>query len=539
MTEIVPACSTCGLAVEWGRSCYVSGWRLFRDNLEVVTRGRYYFAPPNTPHFSGFHNLGSRNWEDKNHLLEQGLGEDQTYKQSWNGGQIPAAPPLPSVVGSLECIQQGETIEHSIVASSLIDGFPPDCFGPEERLPVWREISAYARCVMQRFWATVICHCYNDDLPAIQNIVTDLIGNIATITLHKGNSLYPTVVTIVTPEWSAIAMAGTSNFQQAALQGLYSLAGPVNFGVFSTLPLWYDNATRGIQFLEDDGYVVGTPLFVCGHSYGAASALIIAARIRAAHTTAFIRFLALGCPKIGDERLQALVSQCAGYSIDNVGDIVTFVPFDYLQIWAFLSVFNPLQLLALTTWASAPHRFLQHEDGRLVPRENDTITSGDIGAVLTAAFNAIALAPILPHRLSEYEARMKIRCNAVSWPINADVLADYALCSQNNTTCATAIEFSLGTTIVLDNTVGFAHWWKVAVPNGTHLHCLVTCPSGVAFNGNLFQGPDCLSLTGVHLYILFENSGCAERTTATDTFWYMRVNSADAGAQFVVDVGVC
>jgi hypothetical protein len=508
MTEIVPACSTCGLVVEWGRSSYSSGWKLFRDNLEIVTRGRYYFAPDSTPCFPGVHNLGSRNWYDKNHIIEQGLGEDISTSPRWNAGQIPAAPPLPIVVGSLDCIRDGETIEHSIVASDLIDGFSPLCYGPEERLPIWREISAYARCVMQRFWATVICHCYNDDLANIEEIVSDLIGNIATIKLHKGNSVFPTLVTIVTPEWSAIAYSGTSNFQQFALQALYSLAGPVNFGVLSTMPLWYDSATRGIQFLEDDGYVLGTPVFCCGHSYGAASALITAARIRAAHSTAFIRFLAFGCPKIGDLRLQTLISRCGGYSIENTGDIVTFVPFNELQIWAFLGIFNPLQLLLMTKWQSPPYRFLQHEDGRLLPREDDRVTSGDVGAVLTAAFNAIQLSPILPHRIASYEARAKLRCNEVSWPINESVLADYDLCLEiDGKTCEASITLETGVMHSLTAEPG-SNWYKFVVDVAFHFATIAypdfaTSDTATAFS---LRGP-CNGVTVDEAHLNIDGSG--------------------------------
>ena len=56
----VPACSVCGMAVDWLRSCYQSEWALFKDAPTTLIRGRYYFSPPKTGFYAGTTLLASR-----------------------------------------------------------------------------------------------------------------------------------------------------------------------------------------------------------------------------------------------------------------------------------------------------------------------------------------------------------------------------------------------------------------------------------------------------------------------------------------------
>jgi lipase (class 3) len=256
----------------------------------------------------------------------------------------------------------------------------------------------------------------------------DWIGNDYTLNFHAGTDIYPAMVTLVTPGFSAIAIDGSRNFQQLALQGLYSLLGPVNYGSFSTLPLWYDASSRAINALAGDGYIPGSPLFCAGHSYGGSVALITAARIRLASANSYIRYITYGCPKPGDERLADLISRCAGTSIANVGDLVTVVPFTFLQISTVVPTIPLAYALLSSSWHQPPESALQLEDGTLQLRLSQPIESAQIIALVQSAFMGVPIAPLQSHPITEYIRRILLRCDVVAWPINEEVLVDCQTC---------------------------------------------------------------------------------------------------------------
>ncbi len=98
----------CGYAVEWLRSCYRSTWRLFRNNADQLTEGRYYFAAPDAPHYPGWHNLGSRNWTSDERDPEPQLGETGQTPRPWDRGERHPGLIPPGLVGSPECVALGD-----------------------------------------------------------------------------------------------------------------------------------------------------------------------------------------------------------------------------------------------------------------------------------------------------------------------------------------------------------------------------------------------------------------------------------------------
>ena len=536
------------MVVEYGRSCYSSAWRLFADRPDQLVRGRYYFAPDNAPHFPSVHRLGSRNWNDQEYVTEQTLGEDLLYPQKWNAGQPPAAPPNVISIGPLREFANGSQSAAAVAVRTLIDGFIPDCYPLDERLPIWREISAYARCQVQRLWAYVICLLYEQDGAGIVALFTDWIGDQAVVTFHDRTVLFPACCTVIAEDWSAIAWEGTTYYEQYALQGLYSLAGPINFGGLSTLPLWYQAATRGLDFLTADGHVVGKPIFFAGHSYGAAAATIAAARLRLVGTTPFIRYLTFGSPKPGDDRLTDLIQRCQGYSLRNAGDWVTIVPLDELQIWPFLTIYPPGILRALERWSATPNSYVQHEDGFLEPRGQQTLTTETIAHILSFAFAGEPLEILNAHTLAEYRRRIDVRCQGALWPVSDAIYQECEGCSPppllpngwldlggHPLPVAPAGSIELGGEVPLyavdcDHAREFLYntaapiglffptgvtWFRCAVPNGLPHYMIVTSDGVNLIAGNGFRGPDCTHLTGLGVYIVL-TSFCRDAPAATD-----------------------
>lgn len=76
-----------------------------------MTPGQFVFAPDGTPHFPGFHNLGSAIWTTDLERTEDTLGEVVGERFGWHNGALPAIVPDPIRIGSFDCIAQGEQIE--------------------------------------------------------------------------------------------------------------------------------------------------------------------------------------------------------------------------------------------------------------------------------------------------------------------------------------------------------------------------------------------------------------------------------------------
>lgn len=266
--------------------------------------GRYFFAPDDTPHLSSTHHLGSRRWHNADCKYNLELGENLTTPQPWYNGAAPVVRPFPRVVGAARCLEVGENLASAIRSSELIDGFPRLCFTPEDRPDEqWLRVSEFTRCVLQKLYAAVIDWLYALDVARINRLFLTWLGASAVVTVHAGTTLLPPVCTVVHPQFSIIICAGTENFQQLATQAFLSIRRPTNYGILSTHPLWYNASNWVNDFAVADGVDENKPVLLVGHSYGGATASILAARYRAANPLRQVRYITYGCPKIGDVRL--------------------------------------------------------------------------------------------------------------------------------------------------------------------------------------------------------------------------------------------
>jgi len=278
----VPPCSTCNLVVEWGRSCYASSWAFFRGSPNTLTRGRYYFARPATPHAPGPHFLGSRDWHDKNNGLDVPLGESMTAERKWDAGLPPPLLPNNQTIGAGECLSDGASLAAAIdPATQVNNGFNALCFEPcTVRDSEIQAGTDFAGCQTQKFYAKVIDRMYNDDGAAVATLFYQLLGPSAQVTFRTPAGLMPAVTTVVTPTVGIIVLDGTRDFQQLALQALTSIVTPTNFGVVGTVPLWWNASSYINTLAQADGITATMPVMIVGHSYGGAVALTLAARYR-------------------------------------------------------------------------------------------------------------------------------------------------------------------------------------------------------------------------------------------------------------------
>jgi hypothetical protein len=95
----------CGYAVEWLRSCYRSTWFLPETGSAPI-RGRYWFND-DAPFYPNEHAFTSRNWSNDAAAESAPYGE-QPGKQTYDKGGFPTKHPDPVLVGTDDCIANGE-----------------------------------------------------------------------------------------------------------------------------------------------------------------------------------------------------------------------------------------------------------------------------------------------------------------------------------------------------------------------------------------------------------------------------------------------
>jgi pimeloyl-ACP methyl ester carboxylesterase len=420
---IVPGCSTCGMSVDWLRSCYSSAWRLFRDS-DTLTHGRYYFSMKGTPFYSGFTSLGSRDWDDKNWGVVQGLGEDRATERGYDTGGMPAILPITEPVETEGCITDGETYTNGVDAGTLINGFIPQCIAvPQPDSATFEAASDYQSCSIQLAYARIIEWMYDANTASIFDFLVGFLGASYTLRWHPPSSTLPSITTAVGPTSTLVWIDGTASFQQFALQSAYSLIGPVNVGGIGTSTFWYAASRAVTDAMTADGANPAGQFFLCGHSYGGVTALITAARLRMADPSRNIKWLTYGAPHIGDNALIAQVYATQGINLRNDTDIVTAIPPTLEWLWPVYLAIGATSLLVWPTWLKAPYGYMMDSDGNLTVDAEPIL---DYPTLYGFAQDVIADLPyptVAAHRITEYYSRIYNRCSTAEWPLTP---GDYA-----------------------------------------------------------------------------------------------------------------
>jgi len=431
------------MTVAWLRHCYESRWFLFRDadNPNTWTKGRYYFSPPDSLHYPGFHHWGSRDWYDRNWENVQGLGEDLHFPHRHVSGEFDGQLPEQRPSGPLKCAAGGELISEAAQPGELFNGYPAECYipaPPADALPPpqpepppsfaaladFDRASAFFRCQVQRLWARIIDWLYIDDAGSITSTLNDFFAQPATVQVHAAQGNLPAIVLVINPHYVIAVCDGTRNFQHLALQAFTSLGGPVDAGPYSTIPLWQTAS----QWVHDKIVAAGVndtrPVFFAGHSYGAAAVLVLAARYRFWSATRVVKYLTFGTPKVGDSRLVELLGRCDGVSLANHNDAVCSVPPDRLTSAALVLVFPLIAFNLLAEWQRPPAMTMQANDGTLTPGPSMLLDFGALFGMLTTIVAGGEVGPILGHPIGEYERRISLRCPDAGWPVSIEVLDD-------------------------------------------------------------------------------------------------------------------
>jgi len=540
------------MIIEWTRSSYQGTWALFRDSADTNTVGRYYFAANDTPHFNGFHNLGSRRWHDANWPAEvRHLGERMTTPELWDDGSPPVMLPLPRAVGSLDAIRNGQLLINAAPPGSLIDGFPAACF--QAFLPnlQFGMLSSFDRCATQRVWARVIEWLYLGMSTQILDLLNAWLGPTMTYTYNPGDDVNPAIVMGISAECCFVAIDGTNTFQQFALQAFDLIQEPQNFGILASASTWYHASTWVHERLMDAGQQAGTPIFIAGHSYGGCVGLILAARYRAAAPARVIRYLTYGAPKIGNQAAHNLLAACEGVNLANDDDLVTVLPPDlYVLIPVALLLGVPI-LFRWTDWIRQPNQVRMDSNGALFPNALFAIDFVTLLAMAEKALASESQNPIAGHVIEEYYARITTRCPGVEWPITEQVKemleVEPIIPGGDCTQAPSILPFTYTGEHVLPD--GEEHWFRFPIVAAQQYFVRITFLSGTGkIRTSGFRGdPDDCTAAALWYVGAYATPGvpirCNDPTAAADEWAFIRVNGESTvgpnGYRIEIGEGAC
>jgi len=393
------------------RSCYRSGWRLFRDHPEFVTPGRYVVAPPGTPHHATPHNLWSPDWVSDELDPYPALGPAPGVARPYDAGQPGQPFPPATPIGGPDCFRFGQSYPLPVLSRTLAGGWDSRCYAPTPPSSATVDVQD---CHFQQWYAELVVLTYDGDFTSVANHVQSRYPGATIAFAPNTESVYPGSAIVTFGQTTIVAISGTQNFQQWALQVLGAGGGPVVFDGYGTVPLWRDasdviRARMTALGTPDGGHVV-----FGGHSYGGAVASILAARFQRAQPGRRVSLITEGCPRIGDDALITLLANVDQIAFCNVDDVVTLIPPRGDDLGAVAWLLTAQQVAAWNRWRAPPNRVSLSASGqRLGPPGNPS------GFRLLLQFVAAWVAGVQAETLSAHfytEYARRLRCPNVPSP---------------------------------------------------------------------------------------------------------------------------
>jgi hypothetical protein len=413
-----PPYSPCGLAVEWVRSCKKGRWRFYSNAPDVLTPGRYYFLHEKAKHLPCLHPFGSSDWTTGELDPPNRIGEVRTPRGSWSNGQFLGRRPPEVPIGV--CGQIGGEWQWPPGAGkgSYNQGVPLLCWTQVNAALVDAdEVLAIDQCSLQLAYARILELIYDTEFATVDAFFTEWLGPAAVLTTYIQAALFPAFAIVVTGDFTLVFVTGTTTFQQLATQAFTTPQGPTDQGEFGTVPLWNNAATVVFNRLIADGSHATKPIVIVGHSYGAAIAMCMSARIRAADATRRIALLTFGCPKPGDERMRVILTTVPQVVMANDDDIVCVVPPNLRETVPFLGLLGLTLALLWGRWKPPTLFTYQNVNGAISQGPPLFLDGGALLPLLMNVLAAIPLPIVSGHRIEEYIRRIGLRCGKPAWPV--------------------------------------------------------------------------------------------------------------------------
>jgi hypothetical protein len=398
------------------RSSYHSQWQVWSDSTQPVA-GRYYRVRhddrgvPTVPAYPGPTPFGSREWWDKNFILQQPpIGEVLTARHGWDTGAPPVPVPFAHTVGDPLCIENGESTSAglSITNPARRGGFPALCFVPSPLEDFGWAAEIY-RCEVQAWWIDRIAELEQLFIGTLTAVLRQRFAG-ATVTHFGGTRFFPPCTTVVHQEYCIAVVAATNDMEQALIQVIEGVLSPTDMGGIGTTNLWYTRAQRVLDALATQGVGRTQPMLLIGYSYGGATVQVAAGITRLANPNRFIRWFTIGAPRPGDQRLVDLLAlPTRGCALANDNDLITTIPPDLDSILP-VQVILGVDLLNFNRWRPPLETWRQAPDGQVFPNAHPVTSSQEIADLILHVWNTHSFYGYPAHNFAEYRRRIRLRC---------------------------------------------------------------------------------------------------------------------------------
>lgn len=392
--------------MEFVRSSFVGNWRLFTGNADLLTLGRYVFAPPGTPLYEDGTNLWSRNWISDCLDPWPDLGQAEG-KTEWDNGSPGGPYPLPIRLGSKACIANGESF-YSYTSDSDINGYPSGCWVTNStgmRETILEQLDVQNRA-FRLFACDTLSLMYSDPAAAEAKVRTFVGASAAIARVDNSPSIYPGTIIATDSTYTLCLISGTTNEIQFSMQVMNVLVPIQRFGQYSTLGFWQLAATRIALRLSLTPTDSTKSIVFCGHSYGGVVACLLAAQMKWINPSRDIRVLTFGSPKPGDSRLHTLLAAATNCHLANDGDPIPAFPPSRTELLTVIGLTSEALANRISTFRPQPGRAVLFEDGSIADGNGTTLTSAAFLAVYLLALANGPYPAYAAHQLSVYHDRL-------------------------------------------------------------------------------------------------------------------------------------
>ncbi len=370
--------------------------------------------------YPGWHLLGSRDWvsDDRPLWNDPPLGE-WSGATKWYRGDPPAVLPLPVRTGDEDCIQRGERAGLAIQinkSARCVDMLPLACYLESELL---RQKTNIDNCVWAVECLRIIALAYSD-LPAAEARVLAFFDNeVDVVSTPSLSQLFPAFVVAVKGDLCMVWITGTTNLFQGAVQALYFGSGPISQGDYTTSQIYEAAALLVMSALSGNPLVPTCTRFILsGHSYGAAVAYVVAAKLRVANADREVEVLTFGMPNPGGETLIRLLDASPQRHYVNLNDPIPFLPPSGFDLTVNYGAIGALLALQWTRYRRPSHVTIITDDGTLDMRASSEIDNSQITTLVLLIAAAADIEPFTDHDTSKYLQRLTNACPCVPKPAN-------------------------------------------------------------------------------------------------------------------------
>jgi hypothetical protein len=352
------------------------------------------------------------------------IGEDPAAVRNWDAGNPPDFLPDRLTSGNVADLQRGCAGDGTPPAGYFdVNGIDARCFTtiPQYTLGNWNDLDPENPAVLLLL-AQLLEWSYTDPAAAAAFFLFWLGPGVTVTVTPNTDSLYPGSIIVAHPRWTIVAISGTSNPQQLALQGLFSVAGPVNMGPYSTIPLWQLAALQIAGRMTAAGVNPNNPVLVTGHSYGGAVASLLTEILRRGNTARPLRLVTFGSPAPGDDRLQRGLRGIPQWHFSTLDDPVPQTPLTGPSLYGLQAILPVGLRAAWSRWqAPSVYRLIDTDPG---------LPAVQFGNLAWAVLRDLALAaaagrPVNPfpqHSIAYYLALLRALNPGVNpWPIPGPV----------------------------------------------------------------------------------------------------------------------